>query len=96
MIWGNLIKNSIAKVNENNLFPNINLKSFFSVNNNIRDILIHGKQFGNFEFHNTSKCTSNRCKTCSYINNLKTLKFKNGLQLPQLSSSDCFACNCIN
>ena len=90
-----LIKNSITKVNENNLFPNISLKSFFSVNNNIRDILIHGKQFCNFEFHNTIKCNSNRCKTCSYINNLKALKFKNGLQLPLLSSSDCFARNCI-
>ena len=71
------------------------MKSFFLVNNNIRDLLVHGKKFCNFEYHKTHKCISNKCKTCVYIHKLKNLTFKNGLQLPLINSSDCFAHNCI-
>ena len=58
-------------------------------------MLVHGKKFCNFEYHNTHTCISNKCKTCLYINKLKNLTFKNALQLPLISSSDCFARNCI-
>ncbi len=80
---------------DNNHFPKINLQTYFSVNNNLRDILIHGKRFCNYWFHKNNKCNAGRCKTCLYMDKIKTLKFKNGLELPLLNTSDCNAHNCI-
>jgi hypothetical protein len=90
-----LILINLNKMIDNNQFPKINLQTYFSVNNNLRDILIHGKRFCNYGFHKNNKCNASRCKTCLYMDKIKTLKFKNGLELPLLNTSDCNAHNCI-
>jgi len=76
-------------------FPKINLKPFYSINCNIRDILIHGKKFTSCNNYITKACVNIRCKICAFINSLKSIRFKNGLELPLLSSADCNAKNCI-
>ena len=90
-----LLLNCFKEVIKDNNFPSINLKQFYTVDNNIRDILIHEKKFCNYSFHKTSTCNLQFCKTCSFINRTNKLIFKNGLILPLLSSSNCNAKNCI-
>jgi len=87
--------NSLNKSIIENQIVNINLKPFYSINCNIRDILIHGKKFSNYNNYKTKACVNTKCRICVFINSIKIIKFKNGLELPLLCTADCNTMNCI-
>jgi hypothetical protein len=90
-----LLLNSSKEVLKDDKFSEIKLYQFYTVNNNIRDLLIHRKKFCNYKYNNTSKCLNISCKTCTFINTIDKIEFNNGIVLPLISSSNCNAKDCI-
>lgn len=90
-----LLLNSFKEVLKDDKFSEIKLYQFYTVNNNIRDLLIHRKKFCNYKYNNTSKCLNISCKTCTFINTIDKIEFNNGIVLPLISSSNCNAKDCI-
>ena len=81
-----LLFKSLKEVIVEGNFPEINLYQFYSVNNNIRDLLIHGKKFCSYKYNNSHKCMVKSCKTCLFINTFDKIEFQNGIILPLISS----------
>ncbi len=60
----NSLKKSIIKTK----FPNIKLKPFYWINCNIRDFLLHGKKFSDYNNYKIKACVNTKCKLFSFVN----------------------------
>jgi hypothetical protein len=90
-----LIKNTINNAILSNKFPQIDIKPFYGVTNNIRSTLIHEKIINNSYNFKSKKCENGNCGQCLFVNIKNKIISMNGLELPVLCNSNCSALDCL-
>ena len=86
-----LLKNSLSSLTEKfNWLKDYNLKSYFTISPNILSILVHNVPILNlFKKYYTSKCNSNDCISCKFVNNNYFILLKEGTIVSMKDNCNC-------